>query len=194
MTDKDYRKLFRKSPQEAQNALFDEYFSYVYTIVFNKLRSCAAKEDIEECVSDVFADIFSYFTQNSEQQNENIKGFISTVAIRKAINMFHSIISKSGRTVSLEEGDADNIRDDTDIAHNAERAELRRTLLRLVEELGEPDSTIIIQKYYYGMNSKKIAEAVSLEPAAVRVRCSRAIRRLKDKLAELDISLKEAEL
>ena len=24
-------------------------------LVFNKLRSCAAKEDIEECVSDVFA-------------------------------------------------------------------------------------------------------------------------------------------
>ncbi len=193
MTDKDYQKLFKKSPQEAQNVLFDEYFNYVYTIVFNKLRSCATKEDIEECVSDVFADIFSYFAKNSER-NESIKGFISTVAIRKAINMFHSLTSKSGRTVPLEDGDADNIRDDTNIAQNAERAELRRTLLRLVEELGKPDSTIIIQKYYYDMNSKEISETVSLEPAAVRVRCSRAIRRLKDKLAELDISLKEAEL
>ena len=193
MTDNDYRRLFNRSPREAQNTLFDEYFSYVYTIVFNKLRSCAAKEDIEECVSDVFADVFEYFDNDSEK-NGNIKGFISTVAIRRAINMFHSLTSKSGRTVPLEEGDADNIRDDTNIAQNAERAELRRTLLRLVEELGEPDSTIIIQKYYYDMNSKEIAETVSLEPAAVRVRCSRAIRRLKDKLAKLDISLKEAEL
>lgn len=193
MTDNEYKRLFRKSPQEAQNTLFDEYFNYVYTIVFNKLRSCAAKEDIEECVSDVFADIFTYFAGNSDK-NESIKGFISTVAIRKAINMFHSLTSKNGRTVSLEDSDADNIRDNTDIAHNAERAELRRTLLRLVDELGEPDSTIIIQKYYYGMNSKEIAETVSLEPAAVRVKCSRAIKRLKDKLAELDISLKEAEL
>ncbi|SHM78966.1 RNA polymerase sigma factor [Ruminococcus flavefaciens] len=192
MTDKEYERLFARSPQEAQNVLFDRYFNYVYTIVFNKLRSCAAKEDIEECVSDVFADIFAYFADGSKQ-NENLKGFISTVAIRKAINMFHSLTSKSGRTVSLEEEDTENLRDDTDIAQNAERAELRRTLLRLVDELGEPDSTIIIQKYYYGMNSKEIAETVSLEPAAVRVRCSRAIKRLKDKLAELDISLKEAE-
>ena len=188
MTDKEYERLFARSPQEAQNVLFDQYFNYVYTIVFNKLRSCAAKEDIEECVSDVFADIFAYFADGSKQ-NENLKGFISTVAI----NMFHSLTSKSGRTVSLEEEDTENLRDDTDIAQNAERAELRRTLLRLVDELGEPDSTIIIQKYYYGMNSKEIAETVSLEPAAVRVRCSRAIKRLKDKLAELDISLKEAE-
>ena len=193
MTDRDYRRLFAKSPREAQNTLFDEYFNYVYTIVFNKLRSCAAKEDIEECVSDVFADVFEYFDKDSEQ-NESIKGFISTVAIRKAINMFHSLTSKSGRTVSLEDGDADNISDGSDITDNAEKAELRRTLLRLVDELGEPDSTIIIQKYYYGMNSKEIAENVSLESAAVRVRCSRAIRRLKDKLAELNITLKEAEL
>ena len=107
--------------------------------------------------------------------------------------MFHSLTAKSGRTVSIEEGGADNITDDTDIADNAERAELRRILLRLVEELGEPDSTMIIQKYYYGMTSKEIAETVSLEPSAVRMRCSRAIRRLKDKLAELDIYLKEAE-
>jgi RNA polymerase sigma-70 factor (ECF subfamily) len=193
MTDKDYRSIFKKSPREAQNTLFDEYFSYVYTIVFNKLRSCAAKEDIEECVSDVFADVFEYF-DNDSGQNGNLKSFISTVAVRKAINMFHSLTARSGRTVSLEDSGADSISDGTDLTANAEKAELRRTLLRLVDELGEPDSTIIIQKYYYGMNSKEIAETVSLEPAAVRVRCSRAIRQLKDKLAELDITLKEAEL
>lgn len=192
MTDKEYRSLFRSSPREAQNMVFDEYFSYVYTIVFNKLRSCAAKEDIEECVSDVFADVFEYISAENGHDG-NIKGFIGTVAQRKAVNMFHSLTAKSGRTVSIEEGGADNITDDTDIADNAERAELRRILLRLVEELGEPDSTMIIQKYYYGMTSKEIAETVSLEPSAVRMRCSRAIRRLKDKLAELDIYLKEAE-
>ncbi|WP_303834394.1 RNA polymerase sigma factor [Ruminococcus flavefaciens] len=193
MTDKEYRILFTRSPQEAQSKLFDEYFNYVYTIVFNKLRSCAVKEDMEECVSDVFADVFEYLDKTSVQ-NADVKGFISTVAIRKAINMFHSLNSKSGKTVSLEESDADSISDSTDIADNAERGELRSTLLRLVEELGEPDSIIIIQKYYYGMSSKEIADSVSLEPANVRTRCSRAIKKLKDKLSNIGISLKEAEL
>ena len=107
MTDKEYHILFNKSPREAQDTLFEEYFSYVYTIIFNKLRSCAAKEDIEECVSDVFADVFEYFDNNSERES-SIKGFISTVAIRKAINMFHSLSRKNGRTVSLEESGADS--------------------------------------------------------------------------------------
>ena len=55
MTDNEYRALFEKSPAAAQNALFEEYINYVYSIVFNKLRSCGSAEDIEECVSDVFS-------------------------------------------------------------------------------------------------------------------------------------------
>lgn len=190
MTDTEYRELFNRSPQLAQNILFDEYFAYVYTIVFSKLRSCAPKEDIEECVSDVFADIFAYFDRSSDREG-NIKGIIGTVASRRAINMYHSISSKSGRTVSMEEGAADYITDSADLTRNAERGELRTTLLRLIDELGEPDSVMILQKYYYGMNSREIAETNGSKPSAVRVRLSRAMKKLKEKLEALDISLKE---
>lgn len=192
MTDREYRELCKSSPQNARDTLYDTYFSYVYTIVFNKLRSCAPKEDIEECVSDVFADVFRHLSDENGK-NGDIKGFIGTVAVRRAINVFHRITAASGRNVPMEESGIDAMADDTDIADMAEKAELRRVLLRSVEELGEPDSVIIIQKYYYGMTSKEIAERLYLEPAAVRARCSRALRRLRDKLAELDIYLKEAE-
>ena len=58
MTDTQYALLYSVSPANAHTALFNEYFNYVYSIVFNKLRSCGTKEDIEECVSDVFAAVF----------------------------------------------------------------------------------------------------------------------------------------
>lgn len=193
MTDREYGELFAKSPREAQNALFDEYFGYVYTIVYNRLRSCAAREDIEECVSDVFADTFEYL-DSSTGRSSDIRSFISTVAIRRAINMFRSLTAGSGRTVPLDGSGAEDISDSTDITADAEKAELRRTILRLVEELGEPDSIIIIQKYYYGMTSNEIAGLVSLEPAAVRVRSSRAMKKLRDKLSGLDMTLKEADI
>jgi hypothetical protein len=38
-----------------------EYGKYVYAVIFNKLRSVGTQEDIEECFSDVFADIFIKF-------------------------------------------------------------------------------------------------------------------------------------
>ena len=58
MTDKEYLELYRNSPTIAQNMLFEEYVGYVYSIVFNKLRSCAGHEDIEECVGDVFFSVY----------------------------------------------------------------------------------------------------------------------------------------
>ena len=192
MTDREYRKLYEKSARDAQNRLFGEYFSYVYAIVFNKLRSCASKEDIEECVSDVFADIFEHFDSETSYCGD-IKGFIGTVAARRAVSFFRSISAASGRTVPMEGSGADCIADSTDLEKSTERAELRSTLLKLIDELGHPDTAIIMLKYYYGLSSSEIADIVSMESPAVRVRCTRALRRLKNKLAELDIDLKEAE-
>ena len=52
MTDSQYRELLKKSPQTAHRAVFDEYYSYVYTIVFNKLRSCSSLEDVWFAITD----------------------------------------------------------------------------------------------------------------------------------------------
>ena len=61
--------------------------------------------------------------------------------------------------------------------------------LRKVEELGEPDSTIIIQKYFFMRSSAEISKLVSLTPEAVRVRCSRALKKLRETLTAMNISL-----
>ena len=60
MTNEELQNAARESKEKAQRAIFDQYFSYVYTIIFSKLRSCASREDIEECVGDVFSDIYIY--------------------------------------------------------------------------------------------------------------------------------------
>lgn len=191
MTDSEYRSMMQRSAREAQNALFGEYFNYVYAIVYSKLRAVASREDIDECVSDAFADVF--FHCGSERTREgDLKGIIGTIASRRAIDRFHSISAKAGRNVPLDE--AAELADSTDLAENAEKAELAAGLLAAVKSLGEPDSTIIIQKYYGNMSSKEIAETVSMSPAAVRVRCGRALKRLKKLLSGDNNILKEVEI
>ena len=64
MTDSRFRELLKKSPQTAHRVFFDEYYNYVYTIVFNRLRSAASREDVDECVSDVFSEIFLKYDEN----------------------------------------------------------------------------------------------------------------------------------
>ena len=67
--------------------------------------------------------------------------------------------------------------------------ECRRIILDKIAELGEPDSTIIFQKYYYGRSAKEIAEMVRLTPENIRVRSGRAVKKLKEMLERAGISL-----
>ena len=56
-----------------------------------------------------------------------------------------------------------------------------------IRSLGEPDSTIVIQKFYYNKNSSQIAGLLSMKPSAVRMRVKRAAARLRKALAERGI-------
>ncbi|WP_019678587.1 RNA polymerase sigma factor [Ruminococcus flavefaciens] len=178
MTDNELQQMLKNDPEAGQRFFYDKYFNYVYTIVFAKLKGSVSLDDIDECVSDVFANCFVYFDKQSVIQGE-LKAFTASVARRKAIDTYRKVSRHNGN-VSLD--DAGELVAEDNVARSAEESELRRLLYEKVDELGEPDSTIIIQKYYFGRSSKEIAEIVELSADNVRVRCSRAIKRLKDML------------
>lgn len=185
MTHEDFRKILKRSKKAGHRALFDEYCNYVYAVVFNKLRSCASREDIDECVGDVFADIYIFYDSDSDFSGD-LKGFIGTVARRRAADVYNRLVSKKLVTVSADDEEARNIASDEDVEETVAQKEFRRILLDKIAELGEPDSTIIIRKYYYGQTAKEISETVSLTPENVRVRSGRAVKRLKEILEKGD--------
>lgn len=188
MTDNEYRKMYEKDPTAAQTALFDEYLNYVYAIIYNKLRSCGSREDIEECVGDAFSAVFTSYDR-SGSFNGDMKGFIGTVANRTAVQMYRKLVRHLD-TVYIDE-EIFEIADSERIEENTERNALRTTLLSLIKSLGEPDSDIIIQKFYYNMNSSEIADKHSMSPASVRMRCSRALKKLRKLLADEGYDMKE---
>jgi RNA polymerase sigma-70 factor (ECF subfamily) len=79
MTDTEYKSRMKDEPSLCQRELFDEYYNYVYSIVFNKLRSCGSREDVDECVSDVFSDVFISL-DSDKVHGGDIKGLIATIA------------------------------------------------------------------------------------------------------------------
>ena len=185
MTNSELTAMLRSSPREAHRALLQEYGSYVYAIVYNKLRSCGTAEDIEECVSDVFADLFFELDKGAIS---NMKAFIGTIAKRTAIDRFRKLSVKNNRTVYMDEDNMSEMASDFNVEHISDKGELRRILLDKIEELGEPDSTILIQKFYYNKTSSEIARIVSMTASSVRSRCTRAMGKLKVSLAEVGIT------
>lgn len=165
----------------------DIYGNYVYAVVFNRLRSCASREDIEECICDVFADVYVYYDTDKALSGD-VTGFIGTIARRKAAAYYRKKVSGYD-TVSVDDEETERIDPDTDIEDEIEKKMLRKAVLDGISALGEPDSEIIIQKYYYGRSAEEISRMVSLTPENVRVRSSRAVRKLKELLEKAGISM-----
>jgi RNA polymerase sigma-70 factor (ECF subfamily) len=180
MTDREIHSLTTRSPRQGHRALFEEYYSYVYAISVNILRGYGTAEDIEECVVDTFAAVIN------NMNGEALKPFIGTVARNKAINMRRELAGKLGRSVSIDSENVGGIPSSERLEQRMEDSERTALILRKIKELGEPDSTIIIQKYYYERNAKEIGRLIGMNSAAVRMRCTRAIKKLRSLLGDTE--------
>ena len=166
MTHGEYRLMLKTEKKKAQRMIFDEYYNYVYAIVHIRLRN-GCREDVDECVSDVFSDVFSSYDPDMLITGD-MKGFIGMI---------------------IDDDTAEVLPAADDVLKSAEDNELRRILLELIDSLGEPDATILIQKYFYNRNSREISDIVPLSPVMVRIRSSRALKKLRKLLSDRDISL-----
>ena len=186
MTDMELRMLMAESVQKCHRAVFDKYCNYVYAIVINILRNCGSREDIEDCVSDVFFKLYKQLDANTDFSGD-LKGFIAAVSRNTAIDAFRRLSNKNNRSVYIDDDTTEELRSDERIEENAEKAERSRILLGKIKELGEPDTTIIIQQYFYNRTAKEIAKSISMTAAAVQERSSRARQKLKALLCEAGI-------
>lgn len=174
--------------QDRYRKIFDDYYRYVYAIAFSKLKNCGSDEDAEDCVSEIFADLFVYL-DNHEVDDSRIKSVISAVAGNKSVDMFRKVSLRQRRNISTEEYDIQEMVSAENTEEKIENRETGRTLLNLILSLGHPDSDIVMQKYYYNRKSREIAELTGLSPAAVRKRCSRAMKTLKELIKKSAVEL-----
>ena len=164
-------------------AIFREYYGLVRTIVQGRLMGYASPEDVEECISDVFADLFLMLDDGIPG---NLKGCIRMLANRRAVDCYRKLSPKSGKTIPLDE--ALEISSGESPAESSERSEQSELLLQSIQELGEPDSRIIIQKYFFHYSSSQIAKSLHITPSAVRKRCQKALEKLRIRLTELGLN------
>ena len=187
MTDKELHRKMEQSAEEGRRALFDEYCGYVYAICANKLRNCGTGEDIDECISDTFAALFAYLDKNKGADGD-LRGIVGTIAKRTAISYFRRLAPKSDTTVSIDSDSFGELSSDIRVEETAERSALQETVRKCVKKLGEPDSTIIVYFYYYGMRTKQISSLVGMSDTAVQQRLSRARKKLMELLSEEGIT------
>ena len=186
LSDTEIIDLIKNQPVKGRRALFDQFCDYVYVIAAGKIKSCGSREDIEECVSDIFADVYKYV--DSKEVEGSLKALVSTIAKRRSIDFFRRLSGGFGKTVSIESDEMYDIPSNENISESAENKERNRIILNKIKELGEPDSTIIIQQYFYNRTAREIADSVSLTASNVQRRSSRARDKLRKLLIEAGIT------
>lgn len=187
LTDSEVKTLMQESAELARRRIFDVYSGYVYSICANKLKSCGTKEDIEECFSDVFADVFRYLDGRSGEDGE-LKGIIGTIAKRTAVDYFRRLTRNTDIMVSMDDENFKPLLSGELVEVEAERAEMRRLILDCIEKLGKPDSQIIVYHYFYGRTSREISKITDMNDWTVQKRLSRAKKKLEKLLREAGIN------
>ena len=184
MTEQQIRSIMRQDREQGCTALFEEYYNYVYAIVFRYVRRYGTSEDIEECVVDVFAQVMEHFPAIREG---TLKAYLASTAKNRALNLCRTLGAR--RTVSIDGDDIGELADAQDVAAGAEQRALTKQVLDCIESLGQPDSSLILQRYYLGHSAAEIARTLHMNPVTVRSRLHRAVKRLRTMLHDLDITL-----
>jgi len=178
MEDSRLLRLLHKNPNAGMEQLLNQYTGLVYAVVKSKLDgSYYVSSDIEDCVADVFSKFYTELSDYDPQMS-SIKSYLCIMARNHAIN----ISKKRGLVGGIPLDDEQillQVADDVVIDSELADEELRREVIKAVEDLGEPDSSIIFRKYYYGESSKDIAKVVGLSVSNVDTRTHRALNKLR---------------
>lgn len=185
MSDSEIISKMISEPEQGFRLLFDEYHSYVYTIVFNILHGTASRRDIEECVVDVMSDVMINYNTD---HGGSLKAYIGSAAKNRAIDISRMLSRRTAGCIAIDDGNVDELPSADNVETKVENSELAGIVLRLIENMESPDSEILIQKFFFNRNSAQIAKVLKMNPITIRSRCSRAVKRLKAALSEMEIT------
>lgn len=181
ISDIELFNLLIYKPEAGLNKMMDNYMALVYTIIFNQLSNIYSKEDIEECVSDVFFEVFNN-RNKIDLTKGSLKAFLAVIAKRKAIDMYRK--NKNKTHIPIEEVAENLFTASDEVADSILKKESNLELVEAIKSLGEPDSQIIIRKYYLHQSSKDISKDIGIKVNTIDKKVSRCMQKLKKILGD----------
>lgn len=176
----DFGYTFKTLPDKDIEELILSHTGLVYTIVYSKLHTSFSKEDIEECVSDVFLEALKKNKNLMNSEKGTVKSYLAIIAKRRAID-FYRRLAKTRANIPIDE--VIEICDSTSTENRVIQKEDRKALLTEIKSLGEPDSEIFIRKFYFEQSGKEISVALNIKENTINKKVSRGIEKLKKILA-----------
>lgn len=165
--------------ESAIDILYDKYFNRVYYYVKRILGEYGAKEDIEECVSDVFLALWKEINKFNDKRG-SFDTFINVKTRTTALNLRRKLEKNAQRQVS-------NCIEDVGIPEissvSVEKWVFDKIgeadILQVINSFKEPDRTYFHLRYFMNYDIKEIVKAFNTTVSSVDNRLYRCRLLLK---------------
>lgn len=179
MKDAELLELIHRDPSTGLEQLMRQYAGIVYAVIRGRIVNASYySTDIEDCVADTFSEFYQELHRYDPSKG-SIKAYLCQIARHNAIDLLRKNDHYKDQ-LSLDDEDGWLMPADKDMVESRIlEDELRRELVSAIDGLGEPDSQIVLRKFYFRQSSKEIARALKLTVSNVDTRAHRALIKLR---------------
>ncbi|UZQ49005.1 sigma-70 family RNA polymerase sigma factor [Clostridium kluyveri] len=162
---------------KALEYVFDNYYNYIYKIVFSVFGSEEYSTYIDECINDIFMCLWNNIDKFHKEKG-SFKYWFKAVAKYKSINCRKKII-KDTNVNSIENYIFESKEQVEDLIVSKESKD---EVIKAIKELKDIDRKIFIRRYLIQEDIVDIASSLGISRSIVDNRLSRGRKVLKEKL------------
>lgn len=160
----------------AYEYMISKYTKTIYCLAYNILYKSLKKEDIEECVSDVFLEAWLKINE-FDQEKGNFRTWLLILTKYKALTYKRK--RKVKNVISIEKlqlEDNYNLEKQFFLRQDQER------VIKIINSFNEIDKEIFFRRYFFGEKISDLANAFNLSRPAVDNRLLRGRKIIKEAL------------
>lgn len=172
MQEKNIIDAIKAGDEQAMQKIICRYSRLLWSIVGAVLSQVGTTEDMEECVADVFIDLWEH-PQKYDESRGSLKAWLSVIARNKAIDRYRQ--KTKIQTIPLEE---------TVLAQMGVEPEMenKEGLQEALAELTEEEREILLRRYVYQQKPKEMAVALGLSVKQIENRLYRIKAKMRKQM------------
>ncbi len=180
MTEKNDIFLWEQILAGDEHAFSQLYLFYRPLLLHYGLRLCQDRALAEECMQDLFCEL--YFYKDQRPFIHNLKAYLFISYRRDLLRKVQN--KRKNQSISEAEGNALLAFSQEDFLIEEERtAGKREALAHLLNELTPRQREIIYLRYYNGLDNEEIAEVLNISYQVVHNTIFKAFKRLRERVS-----------
>ena len=173
-TQEELAEGIRNKDASVYEYMVGKYSKLIYFLAYNILSESCGKEDIEECVADVFLDVWIRIREYDESKG-NFRTWLLVLAKYKALDYKRRMHPHN--VINIEDVE---IRDISDLENQVLLRQDQEKIMNIISSFQKTDRELFIRRFFLGEKINDLAKAFNLSRSAIDNRLLRGRKMIKE--------------